>query len=81
MSKLSFFVVLDSNGRIVAVADPTKAPKGMSYSIATKQEYSVLEVDAPEDLMRQAHGEMKRMIKERIDAGASRPHLKRVGPH
>lgn len=80
MTNHTFFVVLDSNGSVVAVANASKAPKGMAYSIASKTGHSVLEVDAPENLMRQAHGEMKRVLREHIDAGACRPHARQMKP-
>ena len=81
MTNHIFFVVLDPNGSVVAVADASKAPKGMTYSIASKKGHSVHEVDAPENLMHHAHAEMKRVLRERIDAGASRPYVRRVKPH
>ena len=76
MSNHTLLVVLDANGSIVAVADPSKAPDGMTYSIAAKKQHSVHEVQAPEDVMHRPL-EMKRIIKERIDAGACKPHLSR----
>jgi hypothetical protein len=77
MTNQIFLVVSDANGNIIAVADPSKGPPGMSCSVASNQQKTVHEVQAPHDLMQRAHVEMKRIIKERIDAGASKPHLSR----
>lgn len=77
MTNQTLLVVLDANGAIVAVADPSKVPLGMSYSIASKKEHSVHEVQAPDGLMQRPHPEMKRVITEQIRTGACRPHLPR----
>jgi hypothetical protein len=75
MSNYTLIVVLGANGNIAAVADPSKAPDGMAYSIAAKTEHLAYEVQTPENLMQLPHVEMKRFIKEQIDAGACKPHL------
>ena len=75
MSNHTLIVVLGAKGNIAAVADPSRAPDGMAYSIAAKSEHLVYEVQTPENLMQLPHTEMKRLIKEQIDAGACKPHL------
>ena len=77
MSNQTILVVLDAQGNLIAAADPYQVPPGMAYSIASRKEHSVLEVEVPRDLMKRAHPDMKRIIKERIDAGACKPHRAR----
>lgn len=75
MHNQHLLVILDANASIVAVADPSKAPPGMGYSIRAKNEHLVYEVQAPAGLMQYPHKEMKRIIAEQIEAGACKPHL------
>ena len=77
MSNQHYIVVLDPSGNVLAVADPAQTPAGLEYSIATSNQQSAHEIQAPPDLMRRPHAEMKRFIKAQIDGGTSKPYVAR----
>jgi hypothetical protein len=78
MSNEMLLVVIDNTGAIVAVADPSRTPAGMSYSLASNQGHSVHEVHVQSDVMQRPRDEMKRIILERMRVpGASKPHIAR----
>jgi hypothetical protein len=67
MSDTHFVLVaVDAGGKIGAIADPSRVPRGMSLSIAAPAGHTVFQVSFDEDVMRRPRSEMLAAITRQL---------------
>jgi hypothetical protein len=68
-------VMVDTAGKPLVIADPARAPKGMAYSIASKEGHEVYEISVDRELLRLPRGTMIKAVRDQLkDPGQRQTH-------
>jgi uncharacterized circularly permuted ATP-grasp superfamily protein len=71
----TLLVMVDAAGKPLVIADPARAPKGMSYSIASREGHAVYEISVAREVMRLPRDTMIKAVRDQLkDPGQRRPH-------